>query len=115
MVQPKDRGRKQKRVQTPGGRNVLRIIEAKKGKAHCAECHTALRGVVTGRKAFKFSKTEKRPEALFAGKLCNSCRIKYVEEALKVKTGVKDLNHINITYQKYVTQILNQIEKMEKR
>jgi ribosomal protein L34E len=111
MVKPKDKAAYQKKIRTPGGRNKLVILKAKKGKPHCNDCGNKLQGVADDTR--KYSKTERRPSAIFAGKLCNTCRTHAVEEALKVKTNVKKRDQVNLSTQRYVAEILEQVDKRD--
>jgi large subunit ribosomal protein L34e len=53
----------------------LTYAKRKPSKAHCAECGQVLHGVASERpyKMSKMSKTEKRPDRPYAGKLCSKC------------------------------------------
>ncbi|MCX8190354.1 MAG: hypothetical protein N3F05_03975 [Candidatus Diapherotrites archaeon] len=89
---------------TPSGRvNIYFEKKSKKGKASCALCKSKLAGT---KQAKNISKSEKRPSALLAGILCNKCRRVVIEEAIKVREGVKGLKNCDIREIKYIEQAL---------
>lgn len=85
MPRPGFRSRtfRRERLRTPGGKNILRHIKKKPGKAHCANCGKILSGVARGSKTYvkKLSKTQRRPERPYAGMLCSKC----MREKIKLK------------------------------
>ena len=105
MVEPYKRRLKQVRVRTPGGRLVLHTRREKTGKHVCALCGRPLHGVPHGRRPSevrKLSKSERRPERIFAGVLCADCERKVMEIAFYVKIGEKDLSTVDIKMRPYV-------------
>lgn len=90
----------------------LRFKEEKKGKPECGLCHAKLRGVVSGNKTKvkSSSKSGKRPSALLAGILCNNCRLKVIEEAIKTKNGIKKMEDTEIALRKYIEQAMSSID-----
>ena len=62
-------------VKVPGGRTVIHFKKKKPSKAKCASCGKVLSGVPRERphKMRKMSKTKKRPERPYGGKLCSKC------------------------------------------
>ncbi len=62
-------------VKAPGGNVHVQYRRRKPAKAHCAECGKVLAGVPRElpRKMHNLSKSEKRPERPYGGKLCSAC------------------------------------------
>ena len=94
MSAPKFRARTFRRVfvKTPGGETKLTHKRRKPAKAQCAMCGDYLKGVISDitAKVKKLSKTQRRPERPFGGKLCSPCMRKLMVEkarALVVKNG----------------------------
>ena len=82
-------------------------------KRTCILCKSQLHGVPHGKsKAMlaSMSKTEKRPSAIFGGKLCSNCRRKVVDEAIMVKQNSKDIRNVDLSLKKFVNQTM---EKMK--
>ena len=105
MVEPYKRRLKQVRVRTPGGRLALHIRKEKTGKHVCALCGRPLHGVPHGKRPSevrKLSKSERRPERIFAGVLCADCERKVMEIAFYVKIGEKDISTVDIKMRPYV-------------
>lgn len=76
MPRPSRRSRSLRRIQVKNPKNnKLVYAKRKPAKAHCANCGIVLPGVASERKSImsKLSKTEKRPERPFGGKLCSKC------------------------------------------
>ena len=73
------------KVKTPGGRVVLRYRKKQSSRPSCADCGNVLAGVAHGCRSVlaKLSKSQKRPERPFGGKLCSRCsRRKIMEREL---------------------------------
>lgn len=62
-------------LRTPSGKNVLHYKRRKPKIAHCANCGKVLHGIPRELpyKMRNFPKSQKRPERIFAGKLCANC------------------------------------------
>lgn len=113
MPKRSDRIRKKRMVRTVSGKAKTIFKDAKARKARCALCEKVMHGMPHGRKVSKLgkmSRTEKRPEALFAGTLCNKCRLEALEEAIKVKVGIKKSSELDMEARKYVKELLPKIE-----
>ena len=92
-VRRADRTKKRKYRKSPSGTKAV-TSKKKTGKHRCNLCRSIMHGMPHGKRAFevgKMGKTQKRPTALFAGKLCNRCRGIAVEEAIKVKEKAKKI------------------------
>jgi len=102
-------GRKKKMYRkTPSGKTKVYFKkEKRKSCASCALCSKTLAGVSNER---NLSKSEKRPSAMFAGVLCNECRTTVVEEAIKVKQGIKRLEDCEVRLRSYIEQSLKLLE-----
>ncbi len=79
-------------VKTPGGETKLSYRRRKPGKAQCAMCGDYLKGVASDItvKVRKLSKTQRRPERPYGGKLCSKCMRKVMVDkarALVMKNG----------------------------
>ena len=83
-MRPSLRGKKWKRVRTPGGKLVIHKVEKKVNFAKCGVCGTPLAGVprVKAYKLKSMAKTKKRPERMYGGVLCPSCLGKKIAEAV---------------------------------
>jgi len=92
--------------------NKLAFKKENAGRPECGLCKELLRGVTRGNKTKinKSSKTGKRPSSLLAGVLCNKCRIKIIEEAIKVKHEIKKMEDTEITLRKYIQQIISVVD-----
>jgi len=87
--------------------------EYKPSKHTCALCNSMLHGVPHGKRPSevrKLSKTERRPTAIFAGMLCSKCRSLILEEAVKVKYGIKSIDDVLIKYRPYVNIAIQKVE-----
>ncbi|HME54625.1 MAG TPA: 50S ribosomal protein L34e [Candidatus Lokiarchaeia archaeon] len=64
-----------KRINLPGGKNVIHYARRKPGFAHCSECGAVLGGIphLRNTKKRNLPKTQKRPERPYAGNLCPEC------------------------------------------
>jgi large subunit ribosomal protein L34e len=103
-----------KKVRTPGGKLVLRKVPKKTGKHVCGLCGKMLHGVPHGLRPAevrKLAKTEKRPERIFGGNLCNKCVQEIIQEALLVKEGIKDIKEVSFKKQPYVKVLLKRWSK----
>ncbi|MBI2140064.1 50S ribosomal protein L34e [Candidatus Woesearchaeota archaeon] len=76
MPEPKNRTHsvREIKVKTPGGKVVLQFRRRKPKLAHCSSCRAKLPGIpsVVGRMS-SLSRSQRRPERPFAGKLCSAC------------------------------------------
>ena len=103
--------RKHKRV--PSSKSVIHIANEKHSKHTCASCEKILHGVPHGKNKSdisKLSKTQRRPSVVFGGILCPECRTVVIQEAAKVKYGLKDKNRIDLKMKKYIDQAMNFVE-----
>jgi len=102
-------GRKKKMYRkTPSGKAKIYFKKKKHSScASCALCSKTLAGVSNER---NLSKSEKRPSTMFAGVLCNECRTIVVEEAVKVKQGIKRLEDCEVRLRRYIEQSLKLLE-----
>ena len=108
MTKPSDKTRARKARKMPGGQTKSSYKDYKTGKHHCSVCQRVMHGMPHGKtrgEMAKLSKTEKRPEALLAGTLCNLCRATAVEEAVKVKLGLKPLKDVALNYRRHVERL----------
>lgn len=102
-------GKKERRKKL-AKKTVIQYKKAKKGKKKCAVCSKRLQGTATSEKERKLSKTQKRPSRIFGGVLCANCTVKMIEEAVKVKVGVKSLEKIDLSVKKYVEGVISRIK-----
>lgn len=112
MPKPSERTKKKKFRRTPGGRVAIHYSGGKPGKHSCAICGSILHGMPHGKsvsKLGKLSKSEKRPEAIFAGTLCSKCRTAAVENAVKVREGFKELNKVALDSRGYVEALIKKM------
>ncbi|MCD6478401.1 MAG: 50S ribosomal protein L34e [Candidatus Diapherotrites archaeon] len=102
-------GRKKKAYRrTPSGKTKIYFKKRKHSScASCALCSKKLAGVSNER---NLSKSEKRPSAIFGGVLCNKCRKTVIEEAIKVKQGIKRLEDCEVRLRGYIEQSLKLLE-----
>ena len=113
MPKRSERTMKKKKVRPISGKAKTIFVKGKTGKHKCALCKGILHGTPHGKvssEVRKMSKSERRPDVLFAGTLCNKCRKEAVEEAAKVKIGIKKTIDIDIEKRKYVQELLTKIE-----
>ena len=70
-----------------------------------------MQGVARGKRSEvrKLAKTKRRPSILFGGILSSKARDIVFEEAIKVKTGIKNINDVNIKYRQYVLEAYKKI------
>jgi large subunit ribosomal protein L34e len=103
--------RKHKRV--PSSKVAVHFPAEKHAKHKCAHCGKVLHGVPHGKGksgVSKLSKTERRPSVVFAGILCADCRSVAIQEAAKVKYGLKEKSSIDLKLKKYIDQAMNFVE-----
>lgn len=113
MVQPKDRGKAKKFKRLPSGKVKVLYVREKPGKHHCSLCRKVMHGLPHGKtraEVSKLSKTQKRPEALLAGTLCNQCRQSALDEAIKVRVNLKSLDDVALNVQPFVKVLMNKLE-----
>ena len=93
-------------------RNYIKSKQAKKAKRICGLCKKNLHGVPHGldnARAGKLSKTQKRPSVIFGGVLCNACRREVIEEAFKVKEGIKQMSETSSTQKIYIESMVKRL------
>ena len=113
MPAPKDRVKKKKFIRTPGSETKVHYFKGKPGKHHCALCSKVLHGMPhnkTKAQLSKLSKTQKRPEALLAGQVCNQCRTMLLDEAVKIKLKTKSLDDVKLNFKPYVESLMKMVE-----
>jgi len=112
MTKPADRRKKKKFVKTIKKTKEKRVKSTAKGKKKCSLCKTILHGTAKNIKKIlrKTPKSKRVPNAPFAGILCNKCRTKLIEEAIKVKTGIKKMDETEIKERKYIEILLKKIK-----
>jgi len=109
MPKPSDRSKKEKRRKGIKGKAKRVFARGKSSKHKCNNCGRVMHGMPHGKtkaKTKKLGKTEKRASALFAGQLCNKCRAIVVEDAAKIKAGIKKKEAVNLKLKKYVEEAL---------
>lgn len=109
MPKPSERWKKKKKYKSRKGEMRIAYGRRKTSKHKCALCKKVMHGMPHGKtrsKTKKLSKTERRPSALFAGTLCNLCRKRIIEEAIKVKLGLKELDKVELRHKKYIDSAL---------
>ncbi len=82
--------------------------EGKTSRVHCALCEKHLHGVPhgkTGAERKRTAKTHKGPSVVFGGILCAACRTRVVIEAVRVKTGMKKTEDLDLRLKPYVKQL----------
>lgn len=103
MVAPRFRKAKARKRKSPAGRKVLKYKKDKPKKRKCGVCHALLHGVPSEQR--KLSKTQKRPERIFAGVLCAKCTERVVRLKARLDNGLLDESGVPLTYLNYVKQI----------
>ncbi len=70
---------------TPGGKTVVHYKKGKPAVGKCSSCGAVLKGVPRERphKMMKMTKTKKRPERPYGGKLCSKCMRKHFKETAR--------------------------------
>lgn len=73
------------RKKLPGGASIIHYVKKKPAKAKCASCGKELHGVASGlaAKVRSLSKTEKRPNRAFGGRLCSECSRKELKKRIR--------------------------------
>ncbi len=102
MVKPAERTLKKKFRRRAKGKATEYFEREKKGKKKCALCGTGIAGTKKAGKARKESKSQKRPSAPFGGELCNRCRHAVVQEAIKVREGIKKESDVGMKQRRLV-------------
>ena len=83
-------------------------VTKKHAKLTCSLCDKQLHGVTHGKTSSetkRTSKTAKRPTGPFAGILCGGCRNMVATEAVKVKSGIKEIKDLDLNVKQYVQQL----------
>jgi large subunit ribosomal protein L34e len=88
-MRPSLRGKKLKRVRTPGGRIVYHRVKKKTNYPKCGLCGNILSGVPRVRpyELKRMAKTKKRPERMYAGILCPRCLKRKIIQAIMSMKG----------------------------
>ncbi|MFH0970606.1 MAG: 50S ribosomal protein L34e [Candidatus Diapherotrites archaeon] len=106
---PTKSDRRKHRVFRRTAKGTKMVVKGKKhAKLTCALCQKNLHGVPNGlnnaqRKGK--TKTQRRPTGVFAGILCSECRSKVIIETIRVKTGTKKTNDLDLRIKPYVQQL----------
>lgn len=103
-------GEKEKRKRL-SKRTVIVFKKPVKGKKQCALCKERLLGTKTLAKERKASKSEKRPSRIFGGILCTKCTSYVLNEAVKVKEGVKELSAVKLSVKNYAENALQKMKE----
>lgn len=103
MVAPRFRKAKARKRKSPAGHKVLKYKKDKPKKRKCSVCGAVLHGVPLNQK--KLSKTQKRPERVFAGVLCAKCAERVVRLKARLDNGLLQENGVPLNYLKYVKQL----------
>ncbi|MBU0635435.1 hypothetical protein KKE06_00215 [Candidatus Micrarchaeota archaeon] len=88
--------------------------KSKASKKRCALSKSVLHGTTHGKRIArvrKLSKTQKRPTGIFGGILNSKERKHVIEEAIKVKLGIKTMDGVSLKERNFVEQALQQLEK----
>ncbi|MBN2127050.1 MAG: 50S ribosomal protein L34e [Candidatus Diapherotrites archaeon] len=111
MPTPGERSKKKKFVRVI---SKTKIMHPKKKASKHIDPITGkpLAGVPHGKKRGKLNiaKTKKRPSAVFGGVLSGESRRKVIEEAAKVKLGLKKIEDVPMKERKFVEQAMKKIE-----
>jgi large subunit ribosomal protein L34e len=87
MVRPSLRSTSLRKIRKkiPGGASIIHFFRKRPGGAVCAECGKPLHGVSReiSSKIRKLSKSKKRPERPYGGKLCSECSRKKIKEKVR--------------------------------
>ena len=110
MVKPSERRKKKKFTRTPGAKTKRSSIKKRSSKKTCALCKRKLSGTAHGRKDRGIAKTKKRPSVKFGGKLCNVCRARVFEEAIKIKITGKKLEETELRIRPFIEEASRKIE-----
>ncbi|MDO8626977.1 MAG: hypothetical protein Q7K42_00795 [Candidatus Diapherotrites archaeon] len=104
---------KAKKTKRAVKRLVDHYVHRRTAKHSCMVCKSTMHGMphaLVTNKISKLSKTQKRPTALFAGQLCNSCRTTVLQEAVKVKYSVKELTQVDLLLKPLVEKAILSVE-----
>ena len=93
----------------------IRIVDAgkKTKKRTCNLCGKMLHGVPHGKttaQLSRLSKSEKKPNAIFAGLLCSKCRRKAIDNAIMLNQSTKSIQNIDLELQKFAKQAAEKIK-----
>jgi len=104
MVKPSERRKNKKFIRTPGGKTKKVYFKRKDSEKKCAVCDNIVAGTLKASKEAKASKSKKAPSAMFGAQLCNTCRARVIDEAIKVKEGIKTEEKVELRIRAYVRQ-----------
>jgi len=107
MTSPGKRRKKKKFYRTPGGKTREKRFKTKKPKAKDMINGETLEGVKAQKGG---AKSKKRPSAPFAGILSSKNRTLVIEEAVKVKQGIKKIEEVDLSIRRLVESALAKIE-----
>ena len=113
LARPQNRWKKKKKYKSRYGETRIAYVREKTSKHKCNLCGKAMHGMPHGKtrsKTRKLSKTERRPSAPFAGTLCNICRKRVIEEAIKVGAGIKELGKTELRHRKFIEICLKKVK-----
>ena len=113
MPTPGQRAKAKKFCRVPSGKAVVRYVREKSGKHKCPLCQKVMHGLPHGKtnaEVRKLSASQRKPSVLLAGQICNQCRVIALEEAVKVKTEVKELDDVSLRLKPYVQVLMSKIE-----
>lgn len=113
MPKRHERRKKKKFRRTPSGKSKQHYGKKKHSKHRCTICNRVLHGLPHGKRKHevsRLSKSKRKPSVLLAGIVCGKCRQKIVEEAAKVKYGLKKINDVDLRMRKYVKRVEKKIE-----
>lgn len=89
MVAPRNRSRIKRHVfvRIPSGTTKIHYRQRKARRPHCSQCGSILAGVPTGtpRQMKTLTKSAKRPERPFGGKLCTICMRRFIIQETREK------------------------------
>ncbi len=107
MVAPRLRSRSKKRMQvkTPGGETVIRYKRKKPSKHTCGMCKKTLGGTPNAipSKIGKMTKSQKVPERMYAGVLCNECTEALVRYRTRLEVKYSNEDFKDIEFQRDLT------------
>lgn len=112
MPNQSERRKARKFYRAPSGETRMTFFKEKASKKTCGLCGETLHGVLHGKRktqVLQLSKSQRRPSVLFGGVLCSSCRTEIIEEAVKVKTGLKNLSEVGFVERKFVEMAMNKV------
>ncbi len=105
MAKPSDKPKKRKFRRKAFGKAREYFEKPEKGRRKCGVCGKILAGTRSEKKSRKESKSQKRPSGKFGGILCGRCRRLVIEEAVKVREGIKQLKNVDIRLRGYVKEL----------